>query len=399
MEYRRFFLFLVGVMTAFTSSNISIGEITVSLAAIAFLFYFVSILPLLKGFGSLSKTYGKYIFAPIGYIVVLFFTNFVYSYGGGQPFIDKSLLLNYLVMPLILVNVRKDANVTKYAFLGMALGGVLLGLCFWLGIGITMRSDRLSIFGANENELGLIGVFSILSITALLLVEDFFHLKKWKWLFLPFLVPPFSLMIASASRVAIVALAVALVALILFLPGSKVKKLIFAVVGGALLIIGNKLLLESDSMIAFRMLELVEDGNMSGREYIWKAFLKEFPGSPIIGYGETGLVEVARKAGQEVMVINGVEYADSIHNVLLEILLKGGILGLLFMVPFFVKVYKASIVALRKSGDILGLLVGIPVLGMILSAQIFSDKSAWLAFAYMAVAGAQAKLKTRTTKK
>jgi len=148
----------------------------------------------------------------------------------------------------------------------------------------------------------------------------------------------------------------------------------------ALIYAGSKLLTTDSSMVK-RLLLTAEEGNTAGRTDIWKALLPYIWQHPLFGVGQTGYVAISQEALGHV-------YSDgrggfSPHNVLLEVTLYTGFVGLMIMLSFWYKIFKIDIKSYLIQKNSTGLISLIPILGCILSGQILTTKIAWLLYAYM----------------
>lgn len=386
-KFRQFCAFLIGIGAAFTSSNIQIMGFTISIGALSVVLYFLSIFGLLSSYKLIRPTYGKFCYYPIYFFAILTFSNLLF-YNGFQSIIPKSYILNYLVLVLTLIHSMYDTKATYYSLLGVGTGGVLLSIFFLMGIGMDTSIDssgmRVSIFGANENEMGIIGCYAVVSIICILIYNDFFNLKKRRFFFLPLLALPISLIIASGSRTAFLSMFIIGLFAIFSLPSKYTFLKVFLVAAGVVgLIYAFSNVMAGDSVIAARMSLTLEEGADGHRTEFWTGYLSYFMESPIIGFGETGLLDLARRAGLPIVYADGVPFGASPHNVLVEVLMKTGILGFIPMLIFFIKAYKRAFYCAKYGKNAVPLLFGIPVLALILLGQIFMSKYVWIVFACM----------------
>ena len=76
-------------------------------------------------------------------------------------------------------------------------------------------------------------------------------------------------------------------------------------------------------------------------------------------------------------------YADP-HNVIIAVFCYTGIIGLLVFLIFFFRIIANAIKRNKYGGELLPIILLIPILGMVLTGQIFVQKIIWILFAYIA---------------
>ena len=109
---------------------------------------------------------------------------------------------------------------------------------------------------------------------------------------------------------------------------------------------------------------------MAGREVIYAELWEVINNNLFFGIGQTGYFA---------------KFGDgSPHNVLLEILCYSGIIGLSMYLLFLYNILKIAIKSKSIEGNILPLILLIPLLGLILSGQILTLKLGWCIFSYIA---------------
>jgi O-antigen ligase len=131
----------------------------------------------------------------------------------------------------------------------------------------------------------------------------------------------------------------------------------------------------AETLVA-RAAETGQSGDFSenGRFVIWSGFLSLIADEPIFGYGLSGYDQVTNS-------FFGVIYSP--HNVLLEILIYGGLIGLLLYLSFLIKIFLASYKMFRIRGEILPVLLLPTVLAFVIALQGLRDKTCWLILAYI----------------
>lgn len=268
---------------------------------------------------------------------------------------------------------------------GMAFGGILMSIFFALGIGIEIGEDlRLVMFGENANALGIyMGLSSIVILNDFIL-NDELQLKKYRFVFIAAFIPIVGLLFATGSRTAFLIFALSIFAIIGFYPTkSAFGKITFIILGIACCAYAFKKIVNSDSILIERLTTTVEEGNSSGRDEITESLIPYVFESPLWGYGQTGYVKVAQKAIGKVSVFGNVVYGYSPHNVIMELLMYTGLIGLILWFIFWWKIGKESWILFRKKRLLMAGLMCIPMLACILSGQLLTAKWAYILYAYI----------------
>lgn len=144
-----------------------------------------------------------------------------------------------------------------------------------------------------------------------------------------------------------------------------------------------KELISSDSIIINRLMDTVETGNTSGRDKIVESLMPYVAESPIWGYGQTGYVNISKKALGRVSIFGNNVYGYSPHNVIVEILLYTGIIGFLLWFRFWWNIGKESWFLYKRKKNLLPGLLCIPILACIISGQLLAAKWAFIIYAYI----------------
>ena len=283
------------------------------------------------------------------------------------------LFLNIIIFWLLINHERKDYMVLEKGMIWFALGSVTLALLFFAGIGVEYVEGRVSIFGDNQNTLGI----KVTVSTIILLIAVIQNRLNLGWIRYLFLVPiPFMLYFVgeTGSRVSIISFTLAFIAgSILYKTKAYLTK-IGMLIGSAIALILIGVLLMQSEIIIERMVKTSSSGDLGSRDMIWKTILPIIKENPILGVGKTGY------DFQSVLLFG---IPRSPHNVFLEILCYTGIVGLFIFLAFIFQLFKRSYQTYKKNGWLLSLLLIIPILGMFFSGHILGTKICWVIFAYM----------------
>ena len=388
MKFRLFAVFLVGLATAFNTFAIHVGGRPLSAGLLAVALYFVSLLalPIRRNVSVCANNLGKFIMLPIVYVFLMSMMNIVY-YNGSSAIFPFAVFMDWILFVALLAHSVDDSRALDFCLYGLSLGAIILSVLFFLGIGVevnmTREGDRLSMFGSNENVLGIFQSISSCVILNLFIFEDRLNLKIFKWLFIIPLVLSASMIFATGSRTALLILILVYGCSILTLNTSKKFLKFILVVGGIVAVVyGAGRFLVSESAMAQRFLLTFQEGNTGGRTDIWLAYLKYFPNHPILGVGNSGMIDIATVNGVGTTDITGSITALSPHNVLVEVLMTTGVVGLLIMSIFWKNVGMAAYKTLKYYKYSMPIVLSIPIAIVILAGQILGEKYAWIIYAY-----------------
>lgn len=300
-------------------------------------------------------------------------------------------ILSCLVLfVFMLLHSAYDAQAMKIGLYGLVLGTIILSTLFMLGIGVYVEAgvvveegERMSMFGQNQNELGILMVFGISLTLMIAIFYDNLRLKTFRFVAIIPIIFMLSLLLATASRAAFVALIASLIIIIILHKTQNRFSRLLLFIGGIYGVwYGLQTLAESDNIMIERLMSTIEDGNTSGREDIWLALLPYLAEHPLFGIGQTGYAEVSHKA--LVTVANSMyEYGFSPHNVLIEVFAYTGIVGLFVMLLFWGKMYVSAWNSYKQNNSVVSLLLLVPILLSIMTGQILTNKVAWLSYAYI----------------
>lgn len=389
LRLRQILIFLVGLSIPFNNVGVYFAGRSWSLGLISSALYFFSMLSEFGKFPSVFKYYGNYLLSIIGFALILTLFNIFNINHYGTPVIPTSIILCFFLLFILLLHEKLHTGVVRFSMYGLVAGCILMAFFFITGVGVEIgEGGRLMMFGENSNELGIyMAIASVIIITEWI-VKDSLNLRLLRFVWLVPLIPMVILLLTTGSRVAFISFMLSIIIyVILFKNNNLLVRILVWVLGSFALFLIYQYLLNSNSIILDRLLTTIDDGNLSGRddilESLWPYVLQNLFG----GLGQTGYVDVAQEALGKVSVIGGVTYGFSPHNVIVEILLYTGLLGLVLWIVFWSNIIKSAVRSLKLKRNLLPLLFLIPLLGCILSAQLLTSKWAYLLYAYIITAG------------
>lgn len=388
---RRVVLFLYGVSTCFGTFAIggAGGGSTYTISFMLAGLYMVLMLPLVKSLSLVFHRYAKYIFPPVLFFVLLCVMNAFYVNQYEVPIVPIPILSCIILYIFMLLHSLYDPKALTIGLYGFMLGTAILAVLFAFGIGIyeevgvtLEEGDRLTMFGQNQNALGLLMANGLALITMFFIVYNRVRWNIWRFVVVVPMAFMFILLFASGSRAAFATLVLAILAIVfLHHTEKRYMRLLFVLVGVIGMWYGFQYLVSSELMYE-RIILTISEGNSSGRTDIWAALMPRLIEHPIFGVGQTGYAEVCH---QELMRVanNMYEYGYSPHNVLIEVFAYTGIIGLLCMLTFWVRIFKSARFCYKNKNDLIPLLLLFPIILSILTGQVLADKVAWLSYAYI----------------
>ena len=347
-----------------TGGNFSISKLVGYL-------YIMTILPQIRFFLS-GKGYSSFmrpLWVFFGYITIISFLNINYF---DYSFFSFSIFQNIILLILLVNHAKKVPGTLQKGFIAFALGSATVALLFTAGIGITHDLGRIRIFGDNENAIGIRMCISIIFLS-FLIIQNPLELSNKRFLLLILIPFMFLLLIATGSRVAFISFSLCFLAGMVLIKTRRANSKILIL--GLGLIIGFFIInyVLSSSILYDRLINSVQERDLSDRNIIWKSLIPLIRDNPIFGVGTTGYSLYSYKVFGRVI---------SPHNVLIEVLCYTGIIGLLIYVYFLFKILLLSWKKYRLNGNPIQLLLLIPVLGLILSGQLLTSKIGWILFAF-----------------
>ena len=314
----------------------------------------------------------KYIYIPLLLFLLITLVSLFNINYFSSSFFNTTLLLNIIMFWFLINHYRRDDRIFDKGFIWFVISSALLGTFYLLGIGADLNLDgRISMFNDNSNGIG------VKMAIASLYLFDYTLNNKYKKIYKPYylllIIPIVSLLIATASRVAFISF---FLGISLFFTLQKTRKisskLLIVLVGVVVIIIGFNYLQNTDSTILFRLNQSINEGNLTGRDVIWKGYMPTIIQNPIFGVGMTGKSSASIKYFSQDW---------SPNNVFIEILLYSGFVGLFIFLIFLFYFYKNAYLYYKNNNILYPLLLSLPVMGLLLSGQLLGVKIAWLIFA------------------
>lgn len=387
---RRYLLFLYGASTCFGTFALVGTSRNFTLSFIFAVLYMLSLAPMLKRLPATLYRYGRYIWLPVIFFSLLCVMNIFYANEYRVSIVPIPIFSCLVLFVFMLLHSMSDPKALSVGLYGFILGAVILSILFVLGIGVYIEigvvmeeGERMSMFGQNQNGLGQLMVHGISLTLMMIIFYDSLKLGTTRLVAIVPIIFMASLLLATASRAAFIAL-IASIIIIIFLHKTKKRfsRVLLLVVGVCGMWYGLQTMAESGGLMYERMTQTVENGHSSGRTDIWRALLPRLIEHPILGVGQTGYAEVAH---QELSAVAGAmyEYGYSPHNVLIEVFAYTGLVGLFVMLLFWGRIGVSAYQCYKKQNNLVPLLLLMPTLLLIMTGQVLASKVAWLSYAYI----------------
>lgn len=300
------------------------------------------------------------------------FISFINFFGNDIVFfVDFTLALNILLF-IILVNQNVlIPNALKIGSYGFVTGSLILTLFYNLGIGIGNFGGRVSIFGDNENSIAIKLCISILIIINFILFEKTKLIYKVvSALFIPLLL---AFMLETGSRTGVVCLFVGILLFFFNLKGRSVSQKIIIFISIPFLIYFVVQRFMYSEIAQKRFERTIENSDLAGRDRIWKKIVLMIEENPITGHGVTGFTAMSTEAFGKF---------NSPHNVILEILVTTGMIGLSLFCFFMFKVFQNTWRSYIDHKFILPLVLFVCYLLIVMTSHTLENKLAWFMLAF-----------------
>jgi len=334
--------------------------------------YLFSLMPAIRYF-NVADVKNPFFLSAWFYFIILTLVSIININNISFSFIDFTVFQNIFLFWVLFNHERKDSLILEKGMLSFALGSIALALLFNAGIGIEYEDGRVTIFGDNENIIGLRMSISL----AILILNIAQNRLKLGWLRYLLILPipiMVQFMIETGSRVALISFVLIIITgVVLFKTKNVFSKIIAYSVGAIISTILIIYIMQSETLL-HRILITTNEGEFAGRDLIWRRLLPLIESNPIIGVGKTGYDYFSQITFGGFM---------SPHNVILEVLCYSGIIGLMVYLYFLYRIFKRGYHKYMVNGLLLPLLLLIPVLGMLVSGQILGVKIGWIIFAYI----------------
>lgn len=321
--------------------------------------------------------FSKFIFPLIGYFICLTIVNFLNVNSLSDDYFDVPLFINIIVFIIVVNASRFDSKILLKSIFSFSLGNVLLTVLYFMGVSNSSFGGRQTVFGLNQNVLGMMLVASLFTILYLYQKRKEVLIKNINMLmlFLPLIL---FLIIKTGSRTAFIS---AIIAFFIFLFFSNIKKIKkYAILLSAFFAsVYLWIFYLKDSLVISRLGSTVDSGDLSNRDIIWAKIFKFMEGNYLFGIGRTGYTF-------EMTGVFSVEGNDftSPHNVIIEIISYTGFLGLIIIAPFFYHIFRNSFLTAKINRNYISLIYFMIILALIFSGQLLEEKYPWILLAYIA---------------
>ncbi len=370
---QNFFLYIYCFSLSIENINFYIATQHISVAKLSAFLYIISIIPHYRYFFTLSKEFVSPIILYFVWLIIISLIN-INSYSSN--FFEIEFFLNVIIFIVIINHARKCPLCLENSLLLFSLGAGLISISLFFGIGAEINSDgtRWTWLGAGHNELASKLSAAIVIIIASIIGRHSFAKRKHLMLILciPFMLLAV-LSTGSRSAALILMMAVLLWSFVKFMSDKKVLKNL--VITLSVLITLLFFALESEIFVS-RFQETLEDGDLplGGRLLIWPQLISMIQSNIIFGYG---------LSGYEYQSYNVFGTIWSPHNVILELLLYTGVIGLALYGIFIFRLFRASYRLQKSIGKLLPILLISVILAFALTAQVLTEKVVWLFMSYI----------------
>lgn len=372
IQLRRIAFFIYTFSINFEILDLSGGGFF-SVTKLSAIFYLMTVLGDLNNILSI-KSFKRIVMPVLVLFLLITVMTIIYMNHGDGSLVNIPLLLNLCFLIVMVNHAKFDSTIMESGMISFFLGAFLISLFHYFNIGVSYEGGRVSVFGDNENAIGVKQVMSIL-IAVYFIIKNLNKKKYGLSILLVACIPlMFDLVLETGSRKAILGLFLGLFVAMSFLKVKSLKMKIMVFVSFLLIIsFAYDLILNSEVLIR-RLTNTVENGDVAGRDRIWMAILPLILEHPFLGVGESGFYRYS---------VETFGAYNSPHNVLIEILSYSGVVGLLLYLVFLYRIARIGIKDLLRFKDWLGIVLFMQILGFIIAGQALNSKIAWFVFAYM----------------
>jgi O-antigen ligase len=258
-------------------------------------------------------------------------------------------------------------------FISLIIGIFIMAILYMLNIGIDYNEGRLTVFGENSNKVGIFSAIAIFFILSLV-IENKLQLSGRRFWLLPFLLPFLKIIAETGSRVTFFGL---MISLVVFFSIQKRKQVIkkFLIYGiGVVAVALVYYYLMSNKLLQERIQITLKYGDLAGRDNIWRAILPVVLDNLFLGIGANGYSRLS---------FNVFGYFTSPHNVFIELMAYGGLIGLFTFILFY---YRLTRIAWQINKDhtyALPIVLLFFILLNFLTGQGIGVKLFWVVYAYV----------------
>lgn len=390
-------LFCTGFSIAFNTLEMS--DMPISYVLLFTVLYSITIIPSFS-IAEIRKEYGKGVFGFLYFFIFLTIVNLisVYFYANNNkvPIVNPSILLNVIFFYSVLIHSIRNKLAPQIALYGFTIGAVLLSVYFIEGsrVEVDIKSGRLTIFGLNPNDLGIYMSLASIVVYSDLILQDRLHIKMGRFLFIFPIIIMISVMFATGSRTAFLIFVLSFVcSIFIFKTKRRRIRYLYLFISISMAVIGYYAIINSDYVVVERLLDDSGDDRTSGRTQIWNALFPYIISNPVWGYGEIGYNEISSRAFANIQGHNyGAGYSP--HNVLIEVSAYTGIIGLFFMLIFWLTIFKNAYKQYKVQNRITTFLLLVPLLFALVSGQALVPRHYYLIYLVAIVPTIKIKIKS-----
>lgn len=347
------------------------------------IFYVLAISPSINNLININKNI-YFLWPVVAFTIYLSLVSIANINSFSSKVVDYVIILNLCIFFIVINHVKRDPKVLEKSFCAFFYSAFLGSVMLILGIGTEisdegLRPGRVMFYGSGPNELG-IKLASALSIGAVFIFQKKYGYGLFHKLFILFCMPIiFYAILQTGSRTAISVPFLAL--LVWFFARVLVSKYkILALISGSAIVI-----VVSVPLIIFAMQsEVLVDrflnsgvgdfDTTNGRFFYWFGFFSLLQENLIFGNGLSGFEKISQ---------DFFGFVDSPHNVLLEVTLYTGLIGLFLYSIFLYRCFYTSYKLYKHNNELLPILLIPSALAYIMFLQALTEKTVWLILAYM----------------
>lgn len=336
-------------------------------------FYFIAALFDRRRFFALKEVI-YFLYPILAYFALTTVTSYMHRSPGNDEYIPVAQLLHVLSFVMLTNHFRNDTKALRAGLTAFALGGIAVTVLFYAGVSLSYYHDRVALFGANQNESGQRVAVTMIILISLVFGKNFRSVmaRYGALLILPFLAV---FLIRTGSRMALLGLLVGMLAFFVLGGSHRNSTYVIKLVVGAFFCYAMWIFASTSEVMSHRLMGLLNEGDMSGRDYIWTKLSDLVWANPWFGVGRSGFaVESKRIFG---------EYTAA-HNTFLQVLCYGGFVGLSLFLIFMGRIVVAGIRSYKHSGAIVSLSLLAQVVPMMMVGDSLSSETCWYILAYVA---------------
>lgn len=280
----------------------------------------------------------------------------------------NSIVTSVFIFILLLSYTFDKKYVLDRVVAALNIGILLTTILYIFNIGVEFEAKRLEIFGENANTIGLLSVITLIYIISLITEKK--HLSNFKYLLLFAFIPLINMIASSGSRTTFLSLILSLFVFFMLKRSTHIGLKIFTILPLFLLV----QYLLSFKVLRDRVYNSVETGDLSGREAIWENVLPYLIEKPIFGVGVNGYFDVSFLYYSKFF---------SPHNVFVEIFAYSGLVGLVFFLIFYYRLFKMTLIIKRRDNIMLPLVLIVIMFTVFFTGQGLTTKPFWLIYLYV----------------